>query len=173
MISRIEDSQKLLGETVDHIRDVMAELRPPVLDDYGLFAALRWYGERYSKQTQINIIIQGKELTPRLSLPVEIALFRIVQEALTNVVKHSGAKRVTLFLESIEGGARLTVSDDGKGFDPLAQHMADAGGEWGLITMRERAEEIGGELRIESSPGKGTKIILEVPRKGSGLQFKV
>ena len=163
LVSRIEDSQRLLGETVDHIREVMAELRPPVLDDYGLFAALRWYGEQYSRQNQIHVLIQGEELTTRFPPNVEIALFRIAQEALTNVVKHAKAKRVTLTLETIGKTARLTISDDGVGFDPSAQHPPDQIAKWGLITMRERAEEINGDLHIESAPGKGTKVIIEVP----------
>ncbi|MFZ1991603.1 MAG: ATP-binding protein, partial [Alphaproteobacteria bacterium] len=129
--SRIEDSQKLLEETIERIRDVMAELRPPVLDDYGLMATLRWYGERFSKQTNMATIIQGEELTPRLPAPVEIILFRIAQEALTNVAKHAHAKTVTVRLEELEDSVRLTIADDGVGFDHQTHHQQGAKPEWG------------------------------------------
>jgi len=161
---RLEDSQRLLEETVEHIRDVMAELRPPVLDEYGLMAALRWYGERFSKQTNIQAIIQGEELTPRLPVPMEIVLFRIAQEALTNVAKHSQARQVIITLESLYKEARLTIADYGVGFDSTAHHQPGAPPGWGLLTMRERAEAISGQFYIETAPGRGTKVIVEVPR---------
>jgi signal transduction histidine kinase len=144
-------------ETVERTRDVMSDLHPPVLDDYGLLAALRWYGDRFSKRTDIATLFEGKELAPRLAPDVESALFRIAQEALTNVARHTHAKTVTLTLERADGGAQLIIADDGAGFDPAR----DAPRGWGMITMRERAESVGGRMRVESAPGKGTRVIVE------------
>jgi PAS domain S-box-containing protein len=162
MESRLNDSLKLLEETMERIRDVMAEMRPPVLDDYGLAAVLRWYGEQFAERTGVTTELQGEELTPRLPLAVEMTLFRITQEALTNVAKHARARQATITLEALAGGARLTIADDGVGFDLTAHHRPGARPEWGLMTMRERAEAVGGRLRVESAPGQGTRIIVEV-----------
>ena len=156
--ARLDDSLTLVAQTTERIRDVMADLRPPVLDDYGLLAALRWHGERFSPRTGVTTIVQGEELTPRLPSSVETALFRIAQEALTNAAKHAQASQVTLTLEAVDGGARLTIADDGVGFDPPARRQAG----WGLLTMRERAEAVGGHLRVESAPGEGTRVIVDI-----------
>ena len=161
---RLEDSLRLVVEMAEDIRNVMADLRPPLLDEYGLFAALRWYGEQVSNRTGIVTIVQGEEITPRLPPVVETALFRIAQEALTNVAKHAQAKKVTLTLEAVTGGVRLTITDDGMGFDSTALSQSGEQPGWGLITMRERAEAVGGHLLIESKPGKGTRITVEVPK---------
>lgn len=160
----LEDSQELLEETAERIRDVMAELRPPVLDDYGLLAALRWYGKRFSQRTGIETIVQGEEMTPRLSPAIEMALFAIAQEALTNVARHAQAVGVAVTLKGVAKGARLTIADDGVGFDPKVIHRPGERRGWGLITMRERAEAIGGHLQLEGAPGKGTMVVVEVTR---------
>jgi two-component system sensor histidine kinase UhpB len=161
--TRVDDSLNLVEKTVERIRDLMAELRPPVLDDYGLTAALNWYGKQFSQRTGIKCILQLKELSPRLSLSKEMTLFRIAQEALTNVAKHARAKRVTLGLKEIHGEIHLTIADNGIGFDPQ-KHRPGAKPEWGLINIRERVEAAGGRLRVETAPGKGTKISLGIKR---------
>ena len=165
MATRIDDSLKLVEETVERIRDVMAELRPPVLDDYGVSATLHWYGKQFSERTGIPTVLKVEELKPRLPLPAETALFRIAQEALTNVAKHAQAKNVTVGLKEFDKVIYLTIADDGVGFDPTAHHQPGARPEWGLINMRERAQAIGGQLSVETASGKGTQIIVEVPRK--------
>jgi PAS domain S-box-containing protein len=164
-VAQLDGSLKLVEETTICIRDLMAELRPPVLDDYGLLAALRWYGEKFSDRTGVIMVLKGEELTPRLPLEVEATLFRIAQEAMTNVVSHAQANRVTLTLEEVTGGARLTIADDGRGFDLKVLSQLKERTGWGLITMRERAEAVGGKLKVESAPGEGTRIIVEVPRR--------
>jgi len=157
---------------------VMAELRPPVLDDYGLLAALRWHGRRFMEYTGIATAVTGVEPTPRLPLATEMALFRIAQEALTNAAKHAHASQVKVTLEAVERGAWLTIADDGVGFDPASQgrpaeaasdtrfagRVTDGRPGWGLLTMRERAEMIGGHLHVEATSGQGTRVIVEVPR---------
>lgn len=160
----VDDSSRLLETSMEQIRDVMARLRPPVLEDYGLIAALRWYAEQFAKRTGIPAAVQGDEPAPRPSPAAEIALFRIAQEALTNVSKHARARQVTLTLELKPDCICLTVADDGVGFDPAAVRRAGEQPGWGLLNMRERAEALGGRFHLESAPGQGTHITGEVPR---------
>jgi len=162
--SRLDDSLALVEETVERIRDVMADLRPPMLDDYGLVATLHWYGERFASWTGVTVTVRGEEPVPRLATPVENALFRIAQEALTNVCKHAQATQVTMTVTADDEAARLVVADDGVGCDPAQLTRPDGRRGWGLITMTERAEAVGGHCRIESRPQQGTRVIVEVAR---------
>jgi signal transduction histidine kinase len=127
-------------------------------------AALRWYGELFSERTQIPVDVSGKEPSTRLSLIVETIFFRIAQEALTNVAKHAGATLATVTLESVEDHLRLIVEDNGRGFNVANRDRSNEPSGWGLTTMKERAASMDGSVRIESEPGKGTKIITEFRR---------
>jgi signal transduction histidine kinase len=160
--SRLDDSLSLVEQTTERIRDVMADLRPPVLDDYGLVAALQWYGEQFTGRTGIAVAVEGEEPAPRLAARVENALFRIAQEALTNVAKHAQATEVGVTMEMEGRTLCLVVADDGIGFDPA--HLTESNGSqgWGLLTMTERAEAVGGNCCIESAPGQGARVIVEV-----------
>lgn len=160
---RIEDSINLVEHTTERIRSVMAELRPPVLDDYGLLAAIRWYGEQFSSRTGIRVTVSGTEPSPRCSPSVENNLFRIVQEALTNVAKHAEAKAVNISLNEDAGLFRLNISDNGKGFTSNGVKHNQTHG-WGILNMRERARIAGGVFRLVSIPGRGTEVIVEVQR---------
>jgi two-component system sensor histidine kinase UhpB len=141
----------------------MAELRPSVLDDYGLMAALRWHVERFSARTEFTTtLLPEQELKVKLPRVVETAIFRIAQEALTNVVKHAKACQVTIQVEEVEGHVRLVIADDGVGFDRKILRQPGGQPGWGLVTMRERATSVGGYLSVNSEPGKGTKVMLEV-----------
>jgi Rrf2 family protein len=162
--ARLEDSISLVEQTTEQIRDVMAELRPPVLDDYGLLAALHWYAEQFAARTGIRVTVEGEEPSERVDPAVENALFRIAQEALNNVAKHAQASTVTLSLEIEDDLLCLVVRDDGVGFDSLqvAERAVERG--WGLFTMSERAEAVGGHCSIESFPGRGTQVTVEVKR---------
>jgi two-component system sensor histidine kinase UhpB len=162
--ARLDDSQVLVEETIRRIRDVMAELRPPLLDDYGLLAALRWYAQRFSERTGIPTLTEGEDLTPRLPLAIETTLFRIAQEALTNVTKHARASQVTVTLEAVGGEICLTIADNGTGFDPSSLHRTVERPGYGLMSMQERTNAVGGRFRVESTPEKGTRLIVEVPR---------
>ena len=164
IIFHLEDSLSLVEQTSERIRDVMADLRPPVLDDYGLVAALRWYGEEVSRRIDIPVTVEGEEPDPRMNIRVENALFRITQETLTNVAKHSQASHVKILVEMVDDILRLSVSDDGKGFDPQHLSKTDQGQGWGLLSITERAEAVGGQLMIRSSPDQGTTVTVEVPR---------
>ncbi|NOZ28995.1 MAG: GAF domain-containing sensor histidine kinase [Chloroflexi bacterium] len=160
---RIDDAIALVEEITQSIRDVMADLRPAVLDDYGLLPALRWFAHRFAQRTGLHIQVLGEEDAPRLPPDTETALFRITQEALTNVAKHAQAQQVTISLESKEDMTRLVIADDGVGFDFAAMRQHGGEGRWGLHIMRERAEAVGGQLRIDAAPGKGTQVIIEIP----------
>jgi signal transduction histidine kinase len=159
--SRLDDSLRLVEQTTERIRGVMSDLRPPVLDDYGLLAALRWYVQHFAWRTEIDVSVIGEEPVPRFPKRVEIALFKITQEALTNIAKHSQASEVIVRLNMIGNTLRLTISDNGKGFN-MRQINSNEG--WGLLIINQRAEAIGGRSRIESNLKKGTHVIVEVDR---------
>ena len=150
-----------MGET---IRNVMAELRPPMLDDYGLLSALQWYGTEFSDKTGIGVDVQGQEAVPRLAAPVELALFRIVQEAMANVDKHARATKILLTEAEDNGTVRLVIADNGVGFDQERLGQPEGRHLWGLMTMSERAAAAGGRCRIDSHPGQGTRVVVEVSR---------
>jgi two-component system, NarL family, sensor histidine kinase UhpB len=160
--AQVADAQKVLEATVVHLRNVMADLRPPALDDYGLLAALRTYAEPYSARLGIPVNVLGTDINPRLSLAAETALFRIAQEALNNIAKHARARRVEITVKAAIGHVILLISDDGTGFDPGCPDPQRS--SWGLKTMRERAQAIGADLRIESAPGSGTRILVKAAR---------
>ena len=160
-----KNSMGILGEAARQVRNVMAELRPPMLDDYGLLAALRWAGEQFGKRTGVTVRVDGSNPDPRLPLPVETALFRIAQEALNNVAKHANAHEVSITFDATDSHVRLSIADDGAGFDvSTAKRKADIP-HWGLLTMQERAVSVGGTLRLDSSPGQGTRVVVEIERQ--------
>jgi len=142
----------------------MAELRPPVLDDYGVLAALRWYGGQFARRTGLKVIVQGKESPPRLASAKETVLFRIAQEALNNTAKHAQARQVTVSFETAAERVWLTIADDGGGFQPHSRPPVGGSPHWGLLAMREQAETAGRSLEVESAPGQGTRILVEMGR---------
>ncbi|HXS52842.1 MAG TPA: PAS domain-containing protein [Usitatibacter sp.] len=165
IVARLDDSLKLLDSTVESIRGVMSELRPAVLDDYGLAAAVHWYAEEFGRRSGIATTVAEREAIPRLAPLVEGVLFRIAQEALTNVVKHAGASKVQITLGMQGAMLRLSIADDGRGFDEARLRPPTRHGGWGLMIMRERAESAAGHLRVESGPRIGTCIVVEVPTR--------
>jgi PAS domain S-box-containing protein len=166
LLQRLADSVGLVEETARHIRDVMADLRPPVLDDYGLVAALRWYGEKFEQRTGIAVTVSGDPLLPRLPQEVEIAVFRIMQEALNNTARYARAGEITMQVAPQGEQVAVTIADDGVGFD-LEQVLANEEREhWGVLTMQERAAAVGAELAIDSAPGGGTCVTILVGRQG-------
>ena len=160
--ARVEDSARLIEGISRTTRNIMASLRPPVLDDYGLVSALRWHSELFSARTGIEVSVQSDESFPRLPPEVELALFRISQEALMNTAKHADAKMVTITLGCSPDKVRFTVSDDGKGFTSPAPPPPQASG-WGMTIMRERAELVGGTFKFHSHPGQVTVVTVEIP----------
>lgn len=159
---RLDAMAALLDGTIDAIRGVMTDLRPAALEEFGLVSALRWYASQFAKRTGMKVATRSSGREVRLPPDQELALFRIAQEALTNAAKHSGGKSVDIAVSWRQGKLRLSVADDGRGFaDPEGARTARRGG-FGLPTMRERAEALGGALRVEF-PGPGTRIVVELP----------
>lgn len=158
--ARIDDIQKLLENTTAHVRDLMIELRPPLLDDYGLAAAVEWYAKGFGARANLSVEVTAPRGQRQLDPVKEITLFRILQEALTNVAKHASASCVQVRLEVESTMVRMTVRDNGRGFDPGVQGPAQRP-TWGLLNMAERARMIGGTCRVESAPGKGTQVVAE------------
>jgi PAS domain S-box-containing protein len=158
----IQDSQKIVQGISRTVRGIMAGLRPPVLDDFGLLAAIRWHANLFSIRTGIEVAIQADDSFPRLMSDKELALFRITQEALMNVSKHADTEIVTIKLRSADTMIYLAVIDEGKGFMPSSSKHGQEGSGWGLNIMRERTELIGGNFHLDSAPGKGTTVSVEL-----------
>ena len=151
--------RELVVSTLQDVRRLAVELRPSALDDFGLAAAVERLAETFREQTGMRVDLESNLGDERLPPEVETVLYRIVQEALTNVVKHAEASRVSILLTGKDGGVAAVVEDDGHGFDPQA--TGDAG--LGLVGMRERVVLAGGRLQIESAAGAGTTLAAEVP----------
>ena len=160
----LNEALALVEQTTERIRDVLAELRPPMLDDCGLMDTLDWYANRFGAHVGLAITVQGQPFTPRLALSVENALFRIAQEALTNAVKHAQATQVTLSIEADSQFVRLIVADNGIGFEPTQMLPSVTKQGWGLCIMRERATMVGGHCSVTAQPGQGTRVVVEVQR---------
>ena len=159
------DRLKGLAETtLEEVRKLIYDLRPTVLDDLGLTAALRWYAHAQLEPRGIEVAFNVRLGDTRLDTVIETTLFRIAQEAMWNIVKHSGATRVELELDRVPAGVRLKVRDNGRGFLPEGQRAFDPlRGGLGLGGMRERAALIGGSVSIWSSEGHGTEVVAELP----------
>lgn len=150
----LADTHGLINDTVASIRDICNDLRPPVLDYAGLYAALESYVHAFRRRTGMEVIFEGAPYARRHPAEQEALLLRIAKEALTNCARHSHANTIRISIVEGEQKARLVIADDGVGFDPT--HPLHPG--LGLITMRELAEFSGGAFRIDSGPGLGTRI---------------
>lgn len=154
-------AQELVNDLMVRVRELSLGLRPTMLDDIGLLPALLWHFERYTAQTQVRAVFEQAGLARRFAPEIETAAYRIVQEALTNVARHAGVNEVTVSCWSDPGVLRVQIQDRGAGFDPEAALAVNTTG--GLAGMRERAELLGGHLALESAPGKGARVIVELP----------
>gem|GEM_PF-5214301 len=161
--ARLQDSRMLLQTTIAAVRDLITELRPVVLDDYGLVAGLRWFGEQVRERTGLAVAVHGEENAARPHARVEDAFFRIAQEAMTNVVKHAAASLVDITVDGAADSLVLAIVDDGVGFEPRQAAAARTPTHWGLEMMRERAEAVGASFTIVSRPGAGTRLTVEWP----------
>lgn len=163
--NELEKLYELSHQTYQGIKRYAQALRPGILDDLGLVAAIKWLAEEIHNFSGIEIQVKTAAVPP-LSPETQLVLFRIVQEALNNVHRHSRASQASVTLECQETEVRVTITDNGKGFELPPQLSDFAGrGKLGLTGMAERARLIGGELEVSSQVGKGTKIIVRVPTK--------
>jgi PAS domain S-box-containing protein len=159
---RLASMKRLIAQLFQLVRDVATALRPPILDA-GIASAIEWQVRRFEERTQIPCLVEVPEHLPRLPDAQAIGLFRILQEALTNVMRHAGAHSVEVRLWQEQSALCLAVADDGKGFDPSQRR---AGQSFGLVGMQERMLMLGGELRIDSQPGEGTTLYARVVLDG-------
>lgn len=160
MLAKVRETIKLANSTVERVRRVATELRPGLLDDFGLIAAIEWQAQQFQEQTgvQFELVLN----TPRTNFPPSqsTAMFRIVQEALTNVTRHARAAKVTITLEEENQTLVLRLQDDGRGADEAELSGPRA---LGVLGMKERARLAGGNLKITSEPGAGTTITVIMP----------
>jgi signal transduction histidine kinase len=160
------DDARSISENVLHmVRDLSHLLHPALLDDLGLTAAVEGYLKGFGKRHGLRVDLLQDRMTERLQPETEVAAFRIVQEALTNVVKHAHATSCRVYLQRLTATLLVTVEDDGVGFDPAVPDHTKAPPGLGLIGIRERVSRLGGTLRVDSAPGKGTSLTVELPAR--------
>lgn len=159
---RLADTRALIEDTTVSIREICADLHPSVLDSGGLLGAVHCYAEQFAKRTGLQVVVDCPKGEARWDADLELALFRIVQEALTNCAKHAQARRVWVVMQLDYQQLHLSVRDDGKGFNihAVASDRRMAG--LGLLNMRDTAEFAGGTFAVQSEPGKGTRIDVDI-----------
>jgi len=164
---RLNEAEKLVRQAQQELTSLIRELRPVALEGKGLVAALRELATGWAQQTNIvaNLRVEGAEGTQTLLLSVEEALFRVAQEALANVARHSKATLVQMLLTTTDATVTLSVVDNGHGFDTTHQGRLGVG----LLSMQERMKALGGDVEVESTPGKGTRIVAHCKRLGVGM----
>ncbi len=158
----LESTRTLAAQSMDDLHKLMWDLRPTLLDDLGLVPALRWYARHVLEPLGVRVTVEDRGLRERLAPAMETALFRIVQEAITNVAKHARARSALIVLERHDGRLMAVVEDDGQGFAPQEKRGTKDRG-WGILGMEERAHLLGGTLDIKSSLGQGTRLSVQVP----------
>jgi signal transduction histidine kinase len=158
---QVVQSRDIVEDLMRRVSNLSLDLRPPMLDDFGLLSALTWLFSRYKVQTAVDVQFAHAGLQGRITPAVETAAFRIVQEALTNVARHAEVNSVAVRVRRHDGLLTLQVADEGKGFDAAA--ALAAGKSTGLSGMRERAQALGGSLTIETASGDGTCLTAELP----------
>jgi signal transduction histidine kinase len=160
----VRNLRELADQSITELRHVMADLRPSQLDDLGLVPALRWYVQSYmGRHPEIGVVLNAERPVRRLPPQYETVLFRVAQEALTNVARHAHATRVEVTVCQEASVVRLEVSDDGTGFDATQPPAQSDGHGWGLLGIRERVALVAGKCVIESQRGRGTRVVVELP----------
>lgn len=160
---RITETNKILETVLSQVHSMSLNLHPAIIDDLGLLPAIREHINQFKKRTSLNVVFQSK-LNKRLNPEIEINLYRVLQETLTNIAKHSQAKNVRIYLNPKKSSLSLIIKDDGKGFnlkEILKMRKTDGG--MGIRSMKERITLLSGNMDIISSPGNGTKIDISIP----------
>jgi len=160
---KITSTQRMVEKSVDIVHRFARELRPMVLDDLGLIPALHSFVKSFSKQTCIHIRLTVFAEVEKLDNAKRTVLYRVAQEALTNVARHAQASRVDVSIRKLPGAARMEIKDNGKSFEAQRVMQSKRNTRLGLIGMRERLEMVGGSFGVESAPGKGTTIRAQIP----------
>lgn len=166
---KLAAARQLAARTLGDLRHIIRDLRPAILDDLGLVPAIRWYARSNLEEAGIRVEVLADEDLGSLSPELNSTLFRVAQEAINNIVRHSGARSVQICLCRNEKEIQLKVEDDGHGFDVLrVSEDALRSQQWGLLGMQERAELVGGQVSVESQPGKGTRLDVRAPLRLAG-----
>jgi signal transduction histidine kinase len=166
---RIVFAQRLLEKSVKAVHQFARDLRPPLLDDLGLIPALQAYMERLAARKKLMINLTAFAGVESLDCARRTVLFRVAQECLNNVARHARASTVNMIISELPGAVRMEVNDDGKSFSVLKTLSSPKSRRLGLIGMRERVEMVGGTLAIESAPGQGTSVRVEMPVVAGGV----
>ena len=153
----LDNMRSFADSSVNALRDIALLLRPSMLDDLGLIPALEWQAREVSRRSGINVKVEADKVPDSLPDAVRTCVYRVVQETLQNVSRHSGARSVTVTVRQMDGSLELTVEDDGHGFDPVRTRGL------GLLGMEERVKQLGGSLEIQSQPNKGTRLHVTLP----------
>ena len=166
---QVADARDLASNSLTELRRILSGLRPAILDDLGLVPAIRWFARTNLEGIGIRVVVKAPSVPLELSPAITTTLFRIVQEAINNIVRHANAGSVTIVLQLNGGIVQLRIEDDGRGFDPgHASRDAVELQRLGLLGIRERAELLGGEIQVESAPEKGTRLQVSIPLGGTG-----
>jgi PAS domain S-box-containing protein len=160
MREKLAKMRGILDNTVAATRRIAADLRPLMLDDLGFLPAAEWLVQNFRERNRIDCKLMVEQEDIELDEPYATSVFRILQESLTNIAKHAQANRVEVSLDQFGGEMRLTVQDDGKGFDPADPRKPNS---YGLLGLRERVHLVGGDVKIDSTPGRGTRIAVRIP----------
>lgn len=164
LTSLLDENLDIIATVLEQVRDLSLDLRPPMLDDLGLVAALRWHLDRQAKRAGFEAQFVSNTSLERQPAPLETACYRVAQEALTNIARHAGARHVRVEIHERAGRWDLLVRDDGVGFDVgAAFHGTTGGASFGLMGMQERVLLVGGHMDIESVPGQGTEVRAQFP----------
>lgn len=166
-VAQLQEAQAIVKRLLEETRRLILDLRPMALDDLGLVPAIRWYAETHLHQEGVTTMIESDRPAVRLAPHLEVALFRIAQEAINNIAKHAEAKQATIRLFFSDSAVRIAVADDGRGFD-VDLALASAGNSVGLIGLQERTRLLNGRMDIRSAVGRGTQLTVEVPTSIGG-----
>lgn len=159
-VSSLEATSAELQKLVERVRNLSLALRPSILDDIGLLETLLWHFQRYTAQTGVRVDFKHSGLDRALSPHISVAIFRVVQEALTNVARHARVYRVRVSIKATQTSISISIEDKGVGFDLGA---AVSGTSSGISGMRERVRLLGGEFAMKSAPGAGTQLRITLP----------
>jgi len=171
MTKRLDRALELVDEGMRGIRNVTNDLRPSLLDDLGLLPALRSMVADFSERRGVNVVLEAPESLPVLSDEAEVALFRALQEALSNVARHAGDAETRVEIHASDADVILRVADRGPGFEGEGSLIRlEAQGHLGLAGMRERITALGGDVRVASSPGTGVEIMIRIPVSEGGSE---
>jgi signal transduction histidine kinase len=171
---RLEESIHAVELVLEQVHDLSLNLRPSMLDDLGLEPALRWYTHRQAALAGLEAEFRAERLEERLDAIIETECFRVAQEAMTNIVRHAGARTLAVDLRRVDGRLHLRVRDDGVGFDVAAlRERAVQGASLGLLSMEERATLAGGGLEFRSAPGRGTEVHAWFPIKSKPKELEL